>query len=432
MIKNVLLLGVILLFTACTSKLPVLNKKIEDNKVSTLKVDKKIGNNDDLSLILTFSGGGTRAASLSYGVLKELKREDLLKEVDVISSVSGGSFTSAYFGLYGDQIFENFENKFLKKPIQTRLIDTFLNPFNWFGLSFSNRSDYVAEYYEEEIFGEKTFGDLRKDGPKIIINATDISTGNAFAFSPENFNRICSDWESYPIGRAVTASSAVPVVFSAITLKNYNGCKTLFKNKNIEKPKTYNDYQSLGLQKYNQKEQFKYLHLVDGGIADNLGIRSLLDVVAQYDNDFIKVMEAFGIPNSKKVVLIVVNAADSLNPNISLQEESPDIETTMGAVSTIQLKRYNTETLDLISNFFDVWEKQVNKKRCGSEDCGAISFHMVELNFNQLEKKKAMKFALTETSLELPEKKVDELIEAGQFLLRDSKEFKEVLRTLRN
>ncbi len=54
-------------------------------------------------------------ASFAYGVLKELSRTQmstdkssrpLLHEVDVISSVSGGSFTSAYYTLHGDRIFE--------------------------------------------------------------------------------------------------------------------------------------------------------------------------------------------------------------------------------------------------------------------------------------------------------------------------------------
>ena len=64
----------------------------------------------------------TRAASLSYGVLEELARTEieihgtkrrLLDEVDMISSVSGGSFTAAYYALFGDRIFEYFEGCFL-------------------------------------------------------------------------------------------------------------------------------------------------------------------------------------------------------------------------------------------------------------------------------------------------------------------------------
>ena len=65
---------------------------------------------------MTFSGGGTRSAALSYGVLEHLrdtpitihnKKRRLLDEVDLISSVSGGSFTSAYFGLFGDRVFKD-------------------------------------------------------------------------------------------------------------------------------------------------------------------------------------------------------------------------------------------------------------------------------------------------------------------------------------
>lgn len=435
-LKNLLIsILPIVLFTACTTKQPVFNKAItDDDKAKVIRGNRNLKNADDLSLILTFSGGGTRAASFSYGVLKELRRQNLLNEIDVISSVSGGSFTSAYFGLYGEQIFEDFEEKFLKKPIQTRLIDTFINPFNWFGLSFTNRSDYVASYYEEEIFGKKTFGDLREDSPEIIINATDISTGNAFPFTHDNFRRICSDLSSYPIGRAVTASSAVPVVFSPLTLKNHGGCTPFaYQKRETNKKLTHNEVQTLKIRKYQEKETYPYIHLIDGGIADNLGIRSLLHIITELDNDFVKTMKVFGIPNSKKVAIIVVNAADALNPKIAKSEISPDIETTMGAVSTIQLKRYNSDTLDLISSNFKTWEDQVTKYRCKGKgkNCKGIEFYLIELNFNQLPEEKAKKFALTETSLELPSKKVDELVEAGEHLLRESEEFKRLLQDLK-
>jgi NTE family protein len=84
------------------------------------------GNSENLLLYLTFSGGGTRAAALSYGVLEELRKTDvvidgkkrrLLDEIDGISSVSGGSFTAGYYGLFGDRIFEDFQSKFLAKNI---------------------------------------------------------------------------------------------------------------------------------------------------------------------------------------------------------------------------------------------------------------------------------------------------------------------------
>lgn len=55
---------------------------------------------------LSFSGGGTRAAAFSFGVLSELERipvrgaqGPMLDRVEFISGVSGGSVTAAYYGL---------------------------------------------------------------------------------------------------------------------------------------------------------------------------------------------------------------------------------------------------------------------------------------------------------------------------------------------
>src|SRR4030065_910092 len=84
-----------------------------------------------LRLILTFSGGGMRAAAFSYGLLEELNRtkislkehsRSLLDEVDIISSVSGGSFTAAYYGLFREKLFADFRTKFLERNIQGALL----------------------------------------------------------------------------------------------------------------------------------------------------------------------------------------------------------------------------------------------------------------------------------------------------------------------
>src|SRR5690606_7051395 len=89
---------------------------------------------------------------------------------------------------------------------------------------FYGRWELAAEYYDETLFHGATFGDLmNKRGPYVLINATDLSTGNRFSFSQGNFDLICSDLTRFPLSAAVTASSAVPVVFSPITLQNHAG-----------------------------------------------------------------------------------------------------------------------------------------------------------------------------------------------------------------
>ena len=159
------------------------------------------------------------------------KKRRLLDEVDLISSVSGGSFTSAYFGLFGDRLFKDFEKKFLKRHVQTGLVRLYLlSPKSWVSLapSLFERSDLAAEYYNQLIFKKKTFGDLSKDAPFIVINATDLSLGQGFSFTDYHFSWICSDLNSYPISRAVAASAAVPIIFSPITLQNHAAKMWLF------------------------------------------------------------------------------------------------------------------------------------------------------------------------------------------------------------
>jgi NTE family protein len=160
------------------------------------KNNRASGSMEDLGLYLTFSGGGTRAAAFSYGVLEELKNTEitikgekhrLLDEVESISGVSGGSFTAAYFGLFGDRIFEDYEEKFLNKNIQGAiLIRTLFNPYNWIRLMSATftRSDIATEYYDNYVFEGGTFGDIAAmEGPMVMINATDMISGIRLGFN---------------------------------------------------------------------------------------------------------------------------------------------------------------------------------------------------------------------------------------------------------
>jgi NTE family protein len=88
---------------------------------------------------------------LRYVVMLELRDTGLLEQLDVISSVSGGSFTAAYYGLYGDRIFEDFEEGFLRRDAQGRLFRGLFNPFAAIGRWFGRRSrdEMAIDYYNE-------------------------------------------------------------------------------------------------------------------------------------------------------------------------------------------------------------------------------------------------------------------------------------------
>lgn len=447
----VILIISMLLLSSCSVILPEMNQPRSENNKKTLFNNNR---SDELALFMTFSGGGTRSAALSYGVLQQLrdttvtiknKKRRLLDEIDLISSVSGGSFTSAYFGLFGDQIFKDFEKSFLKKDIQTELFRlSFLSPKAWIRLapSLFERSDLAAEYYNRVIFKKKTFGDLREDAPFIIINATDLSLGQGFAFTGYHFSWICSDLNSYPISRAVAASAAVPILFSPITLKNHAGnCSYSpivwgIQDKNeiqvLNNEKRYKE--ALKITAYRDNKQLQYLHLVDGGVADNLGIRSILDTISFHNDSMWYAMKTYGMQNTKKMVFMTVNAASFLNTSVATKRRAPSTVNIIDTTTTIQSNKYNTETIDLLTSKFPLWKKQVQEGRCKqtpSSDCADIEFELIEINLEDLGKNEIQQLGVVPTALELPSKTVDQLISAGKNLTVRSKAFQKLLLDLK-
>ena len=410
------------------------------------------GNSEDLMLVLSFSGGGTRAAAFSYGVLEGLratevpiggKKRRLLDEVDVISGVSGGSFTAAYYGLYGDRIFEDYESRFLKKNVQGDILTAmFLNPVNWFRLSspIFDRSDLAAEYYDENVFDRKTFGDiLERKGPLILINATDMSMGSRFVFHQRYFDAICSDLSKFPVARACAASSAVPGVLTPITVKNYAGsCGFVLPTMRGTESRNFRvremrEHMELVL----DVKKKSYFHLIDGGVADNLGLRSLEETVDAMGN-FWTAMKVTGREKVRKIVLIVVNAESKTESQWDKAEVIPPLSAMLGNYSTIAIVRYNRETMAVLQESFGRWIDQIREGRCppgqistepGS--CGDIEFYLVDIRFRNLENEaEADYLAGLPTTFRLSPEEVDRLKAAGRKILTESDDYRKFLRDL--
>jgi NTE family protein len=427
-------LGVCLLLalgTACSTTYKTENEAITqiDESSGYRRFDQQhaVGRGDT-TVLLAFSGGGTRAAALSYGVMQELrdtlvetdgKWTRLLDEVDTISSVSGGSFTSAYYGLYGDKIFDSYEDDFLRRDVQKTLIRGLLNPVNWFKGIFTafDRKEMAVEYYDQTIFKGATFADFKTDsGPFIEINATDLATGLRFTFNQERFDLICTDLSSYSVSRAVTASSAVPVAFPTVVLKNHadqcdiseSSTWQMLENATVEGAAQASLKE--GLESYRDIERRKFIHLVDGGISDNLGLRAALDRIESLGEEkFVNEFE----PRLKNVVFVLVNASVDSGSTMELTAKNPSASATMGAFTSAQIDRYSQETLD---NFRESLEDINGRFRANGL---ATRAYFVNVNFDQV-KNESINSMLNDlpTSLELEDDEVDQLIIAGRLILR--------------
>jgi NTE family protein len=412
---------------------------------------------ESLTVILAFSGGGTRAAAYSYGVLETLRdieinwegqQRKLLHEIDSISSVSGGSFTAAYYGLFGERIFEDFEEKFLKADVQGHLTSSFLNPFTWFttGSEYYGRSDYAAAYYDEILFEGKTFGDLAKrtDTPLIQINATEVSTGTQFTFLQGMFDLLCSDLSAFPVSRAVAASSAVPVLFSSITLNNRAGTcgfeitPTALEALNDPEPFSRRRHLIEKYVKYLDSETSPYLHLYDGGLTDNLGIRPGLNRLAIYDDNWAFV-KARGIGDSKRLVFVVVNAQSESKTLYSASARPvPLMDAVLGATS-IPLNEYTFESLVTLNVVLEHFANDIITGRCADKefmqgkqfDCADYKAYMVYVDLDQVtDKEKRNRLKELPTSFVLQPDQVDELRGAARTVLTNNRNLKKFIDEL--
>ena len=384
-------------------------------------------------VLLAFSGGGTRAAAMSYGVMQELrdtlidvdgKSVRVLDEVDAISSVSGGSFTAAYYGLYRDRLFADYESDFLRQEVQGALIKQLLNPMHWIRSGFNgfNRTEMAIDYYDNIMFHGATFNDMAKNGPPFIaINATDLGSGLRFTFSQGTFDLICSDLGSYPVARAVTASSAVPVAFPPVVLANHASDCDISQTAQWQQLNQLVPDSSVqarlvkGTKSYRDAGKRKYIHLVDGGVADNLGLRVLIDRVEALNEQKFKRLANKSINN---ILVVLVNA--QVNPERLIEDSSgsPSVAATMDAVSSAQFDSYNRETLDRLRHLLAELEQHAREADLPTR------VHFAEVSFEHVKVEEANRLLnALPTTLELEDIDVDRLIVAGRLLLRNNPAF---------
>jgi NTE family protein len=419
------------------------------------------GNQQDL-VILAFSGGGTRAAAFSYGALETLRsieivtktgrKTRLLDQVDVITGVSGGSFTALAYGLYGEKLFDEYEARFLKRNVQGELTTGVLNPLNWGALSSTGwgRSELAAQRYDEILFNGATFADLyRAGGPMIAVSATDLATGARIVFIPQNFDVMCADLRPIRLSRAAAASSAVPVVLSPITINNYGG------SCDYQRPPWVQAFADLAepprpaaralnrlqeLQALDNGVEDPYFHLVDGGISDNLGLRSVLDVLETYE-----ALHEAGQPTPldhvSRIIIFVVNSLSTPSTEWNKSENPPRTIDILIKSTGVPIDRYSGEMVEQLKDIDARWSmlREIRESAVFAKDrdpaMTAITnapdadIYVIDASFKALKDKSERDYLnQLPTSFHLPDEAVDRLRAAARTLILNSPDLQQALR----
>jgi predicted acylesterase/phospholipase RssA len=269
---------------------------------ATFKVSPEDRGRGDTLVILSLSGGGSRAAYFSTSVMFQLGKVfeeiDILSEVDAISSVSGGSLPAAYYAISTDPDYtgeppygRTWDEEEVKELMQRNYIGRWVGNWFWpvnigkYWFTDYDRTDIMAQTFEDNLYDRKPLGqslkmeNLLPDRPYLILNSTNGTTGKfaqPFTFTREDFEALDSDINAYDLSRAVMASATFPAVFNFMTLKNYTD--------------------GIG-------EDELYTHVFDGGNFDNLGLESTWKILATLSDN--------NISYERLVVILVDAYADS-------------------------------------------------------------------------------------------------------------------------
>lgn len=448
--RRVLTAGTVLLLAACSTARPWLNQPITARSPmpspATVQVSVQAPAPSMIAAV-TLSGGGARAAAFGYGVLKELKATrfrwegrttTILDEAGLISGVSGGSVLAAYYAAFGDETFTRFEHDFLLADFQSGLIEQVLSPGSLYRLTspWYGRTNVLEEKLNV-LYRGKTFADLqeRRKGPRLLVTATDLTTGAAFEFTPEQFALICSDLNSVPLSFAVAASSSVPILFSPVTLRNYAGscaesvqlADAAMNNDNMQARLLHANAQS-----YLDVENRPYLHLVDGGLVDNLGVRGVLDrTVAKGSLD--ASFRNLPAGSVHKIVLISVNSERDTAERIDRSDRIPNTGQVLDALIFGAGSRITSETIAAMDDNARRWAQELTamRGRQGSPFAPDAEIHVISISLRDVKDDKMRQALLhVPTALTILPLQVRQLVEAGRLALRDSPEFQRLIESL--
>lgn len=411
---------------------------------------------DDLLLALSFSGGGTRAAAFSFGVLTELERtrvgsnpgKTLLDRVDFISGVSGGSVTAAYFGLKKRAALDDFRERFLLRNAEENL-NTQLSLQNiGRALGGGVNDSQFTNWLDQNLFDGARFDTFREERrPRVWINASDIYNRTPFVFGKTAFDALCSDIRSYRVAEAVAASAAVPLAFAPIVLETYPGGCAKQLPAWLERARSDTDAQPL-LRSFAEANaryrdgSMRYVKLLDGGLVDNYGLSGFSIGLLAAQRPFEPMTERQAV-KVRRMMFLVVDAGRGISGDFAQRLEGPTGVELVAAAADTAIDASVRSSYAAFSTLVTDWAGKIRRWRCSLSAterarlgvgrnwrCGDISLFIERVSFDQLGPARAGILNAIPTRFSLPADQIDLLIDSGADALRQNGSYQAFRRGL--
>ena len=410
-------------------------------------------------IALAFSGGGLRSAAFSFGVLQALDevdktKGDLLDDLTFITSVSGGSLTAAYYGVYGKKTLQDFRSKVLALDIERSMRLSAFSPESIARVlkgGLNDRSNLITAL-DKDIFSGATFADMyRRKKPDVWINASDLYNRTPFPFLPPLFASMCSDLASLPVAEAVYASMAVPLLFAPLALETFpNDCVSplpAWMDNAIEDPSSPRllDAAARAARNYRDPKVMRYVKLSDGGITDNFGLSSILIGRAASRTLYGPLTDRDAV-NVNRMLFLVVDAGRGPSGDWAVVPTGPSgieiaVAATDAAIDSAARNGFDAFKLMLVE-----WQTSVINFRCSLDrldvlrlrgtlndwNCKDVEFNTALVTSNSLGNERALAFGAIPTRLTLPASDIDNAVTAGRDATRANAEFQKYIARRRD
>ncbi|MDX2276078.1 MAG: patatin-like phospholipase family protein [Hyphomonadaceae bacterium] len=425
--------------SACATAAPVPVNVAASGPPASASIDT---NGERDVLFVSLSGGGARAAAFALGALQQLREtpgadgRPLTDHIALISSVSGGSISAAYYGLHGADGVDGLRADYLDKNWERELHTSPVSPLNWSRLLSGglNGPETFASWLDAEIFPGADLADF-SDTPQIWLNATDTFNGVTFSFTPFYFNAICSDLASVRVADAVAASMAFPAVFKPILVESHAGeCAapawaTGALGDRAASARTRAVARAFA--SYRAEPPLQWLHLSDGGVVDNLGL-STLTLLREIAPDAASPLSARDAVRLRRLTVLVVNAENARHEDWRNQIEGPSAGELFDTFTDTYIELGNRASFDAFRDAAGHWREDLVTWRCSLSAaelaalagdiegwaCDDVSINVDMIAFRDLDAATYERVALLPTRVYLPPEDVDALIAAGREAVR--------------
>jgi NTE family protein len=300
----------------------------------------------------------------------------------------------------------------------------------------------AEEYYDEILFHDATYGDLlAQPTPTAIVGATDVSSGTRVDFSQLEFDILCSDLGKFRLSRAAAASSAVPIVLSPVTLDNHGGTcgyrppAWVADALDRSDPLPSGNRLVLRLREMERRRDGAarpYLHLVDGGLSDNLALYGPVEMLQELMASP-RYRAATGVDRMRRIAVVIVNARSAPRFDWDQVPYGPGIVGLLAQSISVPINHYSTEAIAALQDVVSLWQLQARSDAAAkrADALPAVEFSIVDVSFDAVADPALREYLQSlPTTLALSDEAVDRVRAAAARVLRESPAFRRFVAAL--